>query len=163
MTKQILVDVDGVLNPLSTLGITAAFQKHRFHVQGGYYTVHLNPAHGKWLTDLAQDTDSQLVWCTFWEADAPRLIAPVLNLPEMPVIPMKRYKMSSSIGEDKGFSALSGVPENTKFAYFDDELDISYFFKENKPRSDNGFHIYVDPDFGLQRSDIEQARNWLLS
>jgi len=156
----ILVDVDGVLNPETP---TEDFTKYTLEANGYPYKVWLNPEHGEWLKELAADTNSQLVWCTFWEHNAPVRIAPILNLPEMPFVPMKRYKFSSTLGQDKGFSALSYVPEDTRFAYFDDEYDISEFFNYHWPASENGLHVFVDPDQGLQRFHIQQARNWLLA
>lgn len=153
MTNLILVDVDGVLNPSTP---SSDHEVHHFKVMGCVYKVHLNPAHGQWLTELAVNTDSQLVWCTYWENHAPEFIAPVLGLPEMPVIKMQFYKMGISLGGEKAYSAEQYVGDS-KFAYFDDEWDIGVNLK-----SPNGWHIWVDPDEGLTEKHIELAEDFLL-
>ena len=79
----LLLDVDGVLNPLSVAkpsGFT------RYKLLG--YEVWLSTQHGEWLRTLAQWFD--LVWATTWEYQAPRLIAPRVGLPKMPVIEVDR-------------------------------------------------------------------------
>ena len=70
----LLLDVDGVLNPL---GVREApgFTAHRV----GGMTVLLSPAHGRWLTALADRFD--LVWATSWEQDADLLIADLVGIP----------------------------------------------------------------------------------
>ena len=79
----LLLDVDGVLNPLSVAkpsGFT------RYKLLG--YEVWLSTQHGEWLRTLAKWFD--LVWATTWEYQAPRLIAPRVGLPQMPVIEVDR-------------------------------------------------------------------------
>lgn len=153
MTSLILVDVDGVLNPSTP---SPDYVKHNISVYETTYSVHLNPAHGWWLKDLAAKTDSQLVWCTYWEKNAPKSIAPVLGLPEMPVIPMKLWKMGCSLGAEKAYSAMQYVGIDTKFAYFDDEWDINAFLGKN------GKHIWVDPEYGLTEKHIAAAEEYLM-
>lgn len=80
----LLIDVDGVLNPLAV--------QPRGHVPPGFTAyefdglrVLLSTRHGAWLTGLAGDFD--LVWATSWEEDADRLIAERVGLPRgLPVI-----------------------------------------------------------------------------
>jgi hypothetical protein len=154
MTSLIFVDVDGVLNPVKPSGTHQAFS---FTVTNGTFIVYLDPAQGKWLTDLAAETNSELVWCTYWEHNASKFIAPVLGLPEMPYIPIKLWKMDASLGSHKAHSALDYAGSN-KFAYFDDEYDIGYHLTGS-----NGTHIYVDPEDGLQPHHIAQAKNYLMN
>jgi hypothetical protein len=79
----LLIDVDGVLNPLA---------QAPGHVPAGYVPhdvdglrVLLSTDHGIWLSDLASSYD--LVWATSWEHDADRLIAEAVGLPRgLPVI-----------------------------------------------------------------------------
>jgi hypothetical protein len=79
----LLIDVDGVLNPLGVGPdfVPPGFVAHR--LEG--LRVLLARKHGAWLTALATDFD--LVWATSWEHDADRLIAERVGLPRgMPVI-----------------------------------------------------------------------------
>jgi Swiss Army Knife RNA repair-like protein len=80
----LLLDVDGVLNPLAVQPpghVPAGFGEH--HLDG--LRVLLSPDHGAWLTELAGEFD--LVWATSWEHDADRLIAELIGLPRgLPVI-----------------------------------------------------------------------------
>lgn len=150
----ILVDVDGVLNPDSPSDSHTA---HKLLVRGSQYTVHLNVKHGEWLVQLAEETDSELVWCTYWEKDAPEILAPILSLPVMAFVPIKLWKMGVSLGAEKAHSAKE-YAGNRKFAYFDDEYDIADYLTDT-----NGVHIYVDPDAGLQPYHVAQAKHFLLS
>ena len=75
MTRPLLLlDIDGVLNPLGVRE-AAGFIEH----QVGGMTVLLSPAHGRWLTALAERFD--LVWATSWEQDADLLIADLVGIP----------------------------------------------------------------------------------
>ena len=78
----LLVDVDGVLNPLVRIAVFPRdFAEHR--LEG--FRVLLSARHGVWLNALADRFD--LVWATTWEDDANRLIAPLIGLPtDLPVI-----------------------------------------------------------------------------
>jgi hypothetical protein len=71
----LLIDVDGVLNPFGSGVRPDGFSRHE--LMG--YEVWLSRRHGMWLNQLATWFD--LVWATTWEHDAPRLIAPILELP----------------------------------------------------------------------------------
>ena len=80
----LLIDVDGVLNPLAL--------EPPGHVPPGFVAhdleglrVLLARQHGAWLTDLGADFD--LVWATSWVHDADRLIAELVGVPRgLPVI-----------------------------------------------------------------------------
>lgn len=79
--KYVIVDVDGVLN----------FDDHNaysFDVEASLaagYSLRMNRKHGKWLLDLAEETDSTLIWGTTWMELANLYIGPQIGLPELPV------------------------------------------------------------------------------
>jgi len=69
----LLLDVDGVLNPLSAPR-RGGFR--RYELLG--FDVRLSRAHGRRLNAL--DEWFEIVWATTWQHDAPRLIAPRIGL-----------------------------------------------------------------------------------
>lgn len=76
----LLLDVDGVLNPLGVRD-APGFTAHWLGDPGtgGRVRVLLSPEHGRWLTAL--DDVFDLVWATSWEQDADLLIADLVGLP----------------------------------------------------------------------------------
>lgn len=94
----LLVDVDGVLNPWEAESTPDGFAEYGFFPGE---RVLLSPGHGRLLTELA--ADYELVWATAWEHNANRLICPVLQLPELPVIEFPRS------GRDIFFRKLPSV------------------------------------------------------
>jgi hypothetical protein len=82
----LLIDVDGVLNPLAVGSESVPSGFKAYDLEG--LRVLLTREHGVWLTDLAADFD--LIWATSWEHDADRLLAELVGLPRgMPVITFK--------------------------------------------------------------------------
>ena len=90
----VALDVDGVLNvrgvgwPAHTVAVVEAdLPDHPFRRQhpGGTLelTVHLNPAHGRWIRRL-QAAGAEVVWATTWEATA-NLLAPHLGIGPLPI------------------------------------------------------------------------------
>jgi hypothetical protein len=108
----LLIDVDGVLNPVGTSRAPDGFARHE--LLG--YDVWLSPRHGLWLNELATWFD--LVWATTWEHDAPRLIAPILKLPsDLPVIEFRQ-----SEGETWKLRDVARFAGKRPLAWIDDDL-----------------------------------------
>lgn len=79
----LLLDVDGVLAVKRPTD--QAFQRHSITSSVGHvHEVWLNPSHGAALSAVADIYD--VVWATGWETDAPRALAPLLSIPDFPVI-----------------------------------------------------------------------------
>jgi len=78
----LLLDVDGVLNPFAAPACPPGYTEHDFFP--GEEPVRLCLAHGSWLQELG--TRFQIVWASAWGPDANRLLAPLLQLPDLPVI-----------------------------------------------------------------------------
>ena len=78
----LLVDVDGVLNPFAAPGCPDGYAEYNFFA--GEEPVRVCPEHGRWLQELA--ARFELTWATAWGTEANRLLAPLLRLPELPVI-----------------------------------------------------------------------------
>lgn len=77
----LLLDVDGVLNPFVPPACPPGYTEHGFFP--GEDPVRPWAAHGPWLRNWPR---FQIVWATAWGADANRLLAPLLRLPDLPVI-----------------------------------------------------------------------------
>lgn len=154
----IFLDVDGVLN-ISTP--SPEHLRYDIELPGGTFTVNLNPAHGEQLLQLALDTDSELVWGSYWENNAATYIAPLIGLPWMPVMKIQKWKFSSFGGPDKAYSAKL-YASGRKFVYFDDEYDLGTYlspeFGEN-----SGKHIYVDHVYGLLPRHLQTAKDYLIN
>lgn len=104
MRTAVLVDVDGVLNPLVTCdplqcACHPGWVRKQVLPEGDTYDVMLHPGHGRKLVELAADTGSELVWASYWEAHANTWIAPRVGLPEMPWVPIDAFpELSDWIG-----------------------------------------------------------------
>lgn len=152
----IFVDVDGVLRPFTN---QPGYQRFDFTHEGEQHSIQLNPVHGFWLKILAEQTGARLVWGSMWEHNAAKYIAPLVGLPDMPVMKIHRYKMSSTIDQDKAFSAIN-YAKGEFFVFLDDEFFIQDVLEQEKA---NGVHIYVDPDIGLTTTHVNLAKYCLLS
>ena len=151
----IFLDVDGMFNPI------VPSENHVRHditlPNGSSFTVFLNPKHGEEILKLALDTDAELVWGTMWQEQANEYIGPNVGLPTLPVMRVLTYKMSSTLGLDKAYSAQL-YANGRKFVYLDDEVDIGLHIKDSI-----GKHIWVDPEYGLRPEHIVKAREFLLA
>ena len=113
MKPHLLIDVDGVLNPLSNARLPRGFAK--YELLG--FEVWLNPLHGTWLNGLAVWYD--LVWATTWEHDAPRLIAPRIGLHgQLDVIEFSR----GAAGTTWKLPDIERYVGDAPFAWIDDEI-----------------------------------------
>src|SRR6185437_2838652 len=116
MTKRIYIDVDGVLNAFEP---DDSFKRSKITFNSTAYYVNLNPEHGKWLLDLALETDSELVWGTMWEDLANVHIGPVVGLPYLPVMPVKQLQYETpirSVGQLKAY-AVSRYAKSDTFVF----------------------------------------------
>lgn len=166
MRPLILVDVDGVLNPSFSAKTRRYLEYHEgwktcyANPMGTEFRLFLNPAHGRWLLDLAQETGAELAWGTTWEHYANKHIGPRIGLPGLPVAPMpKAYKTGGLYHKAQGFVPwTAGRP----FCWLDDEPDageVTAKLAGSQPHK----VIYVDEHTGLTQGHISQAREWLLS
>ena len=79
----LFLDVDGVLNPFGPV-CPPGFAEHDLFP--GEEPVRVNPEHGTWITELLAAFD--IVWATFWNGDANRLLVPLLHIDPLPVLTM---------------------------------------------------------------------------
>ncbi|MGW4379510.1 HAD domain-containing protein [Kitasatospora sp. NPDC004531] len=167
MGKPLLyVDVDGVLNPV----FPHPDEDFDSHTLLGY-SVLLSPRHGEWLRELADHYD--LVWATTWEFEANRYIAPLLGLPELPVVKFSGYVPQPGdprVPLMELFSAFKWAPllryaEGRPFAWVDD-LIPSRLVRRSLLRPDR-LLMPIDPAQGLRREHVDRllrrppTQNWL--
>jgi hypothetical protein len=151
----LLIDVDGVLNPLAV--------QPPGHVPPGFTAydmdglrVLLAAHHGMWLSELAVDFD--LVWATSWEHDADRLIAESIGLPRgLPVI-----TFDSPPGD-----WTSKLPDVIRFvadrplAWIDDDLGPEVYSWAGS-RTVSTLLIQPDHRVGLTSAHIDRLRAFAL-
>lgn len=154
-----LLDVDGVLNPVRRAH--RGYRRYRASPQGVTYRLWLNAAHGQLLRRLTADTDTELVWATYWCENANDWIAPRLGLPRLPFVPIPQrpYDSELSLGAWKARHVASWAGERP-FVWFEDEPDVTECLITEEGV---GRHLLVpvDPLVGLTEDHLDQARSWL--
>lgn len=154
MKRRIYIDVDGVLN--FDKKCRGSIDKRVFFTPEESYIVRLNPEHGQWLLELAEETDAELTWATTWMNMANDHIGPAIGLPELPYVDFGLRKFSQSSGSWKANGVIDYC--DGPFFWFDDDWTIpgilSYSLTvPHKVQIVNGYA-------GLTRQDIESAKRW---
>lgn len=116
----LLLDVDGVLALRERAG--GEFALHNVtSAAGSSHDVWLNPTHGIWLRLLHEVFD--VVWTTGWQNDAPRLLEPILSIPEFPVLVFsERPQLGIRLDKLPDVTELVG---DRPVAWLDDDLDTA--------------------------------------
>jgi HAD domain in Swiss Army Knife RNA repair proteins len=147
----LLLDVDGVLNPFAAPACPPGYTEHDLFP--GEEPVRLCAAHGPWLQELA--TRFQIVWATAWGADANQLLAPLLQLPDLPVI---RFPPVPFHPRDK-LPAIIRFARHRPLTWIDDALPPGAHAWAATRRAPT-LLIGIDPAEGLTRPVIEQSLQW---
>lgn len=147
----LLLDVDGVLNPFAALGCPPGYQEYDFFPAED--PVRLCVVHGDWLRELA--SPFRLVWATAWMAEANRLIAPRLGMPELPFITFPPIAFQPL---DKLPAVISFVGQSP-LVWIDDALEPQMHDWAAR-RLAPTLLIDADPAVGLTRQMIDQCLGW---
>lgn len=155
----LLLDVDGVLNPLGRR--ERGFRRYDVTVEDVVYTVFLNRRHGAALLALAEETGAELAWATTWEHLANQWIGPRVGLPRLPVV-----ELGGDVFASRGVMFktphVAAFVKNRPFVWFDDAvgpLDVSYL--REHPDVGEFLLVGIDRDLGLADEHLDQARQWL--
>ena len=155
-TPLVLVDVDGVLNPLQR---SPGYQRYRATPNGITYRLLLNPRHGPMLTGLAEATGAELVWASYWTDSANDWIGPRVGLPPLRSIPIPPRDPKFTYGGWKALHVAEWIGRRP-FVWLEDELDVPDALAGG-PRLGPHLIVSVDPQKGLTDDHVEQARGWL--
>ncbi|MEW9553994.1 HAD domain-containing protein [Nonomuraea sp. NPDC050783] len=161
MKPLLLLDVDGVLNPMGRP--TAGYRRYRCTIGRETYVVHLNPRHGPLLLDLAVSTGAELVWATTWEHHANEWIAPRIGLPSLPVIPVNAG--AAPVGEHGEMfktPKVAAYAGRRPFVWFDDQVwaEDEEYLRVHQGLGDF-LLVHVDPAHGLTSRHLGMAHEWL--
>ncbi|GIG01007.1 HAD domain-containing protein [Catellatospora citrea] len=169
MTRPLLfLDVDGPLNPYAAKPERRpdGYRTYRMALtsEWGYNVygrrkplrVWLRPEHGPDLLALPYT----LVWATTWTAEANEWIAPVLGLPELPVVDWPRSREAGRDGVHWKTRRLVEWADGRDFAWVDDEVtdaDVAWIAAFHPGRA----LVYrVDPRHGLRTADFAALLSW---
>lgn len=147
----LLLDVDGVLNPFASDVCPATYQEYPFFPDEE--PVRLCPAHGDWLRELA--SRFEIVWATGWGDEANRLIAPVLQLPQLPVVPFPPIPF-----EPREKVPVIAVYVGSRPAVWIDDAFTPDGYAWASTRESPTLLIDVDPAEGLTRAAVDQSLHW---
>jgi hypothetical protein len=161
----ILLDVDGPLNPFAAPACARppGFVEHAIRLsrwdRRKVLRLWLNPTHGPDLCALAERADAQLAWATTWEHRANTVIAPVIGLPNLPVIDV------GGAGESWKFPAVARYAGDRPLVWLDDDFDLfpaarDHFLAGRRAPTEL---LRVDPRLGLSGEDLHAVELWLLS
>ncbi|RFU37514.1 hypothetical protein DZF91_32520 [Actinomadura logoneensis] len=155
-----LVDIDGVLNPLRRPH--RRFRRHRVAPDGHALNVWLDVRHGRMLRDLAADTGAELVWATYWRDEANVWIGPRLGLPELPFVPVPPFPGIEEGGTFGSWKArhVAAWTRDRPFVWFEDEPDAAASLAA-EPGVGDHLLVGVDPVRGLTEAHIASAATWL--
>ena len=146
----LFLDVDGVLNPFGP-ACPAGFAEHDLFP--GEEPVRVNPEHGAWITDLLAAFD--IIWATFWNEDANRLLAPLLHISRLPVLTMPTAPSRPGAKVPLIASRAGSRPT----AWIDDaHTPEAWAWSEGRQAPTR--LITTEPAFGLTRARVRQALEW---
>jgi hypothetical protein len=182
MTRGLLLlDVDGPLNPYRSW-LARGYTTYRESPDGRWgpstwlgrgHRVRLHPAHGALLTELARETDLELVWATAWEHSANERVAPAIGLDPLPVIEFPdtdveydvRGYLNWRVGGGWKWPAVTAYANGRPLAWLDDEHSEDEFataraaFERDRAGRPT-LLCHVDPRHGLRSGHLARIRRW---
>ncbi|WP_329491713.1 HAD domain-containing protein [Kitasatospora sp. NBC_01246] len=164
----LFLDVDGPLIPFGATAQELPDGYPTFRTATGLRVADANPllaridpAHGRRLAALP----CELVWATTWMAEANEYVAPLIGLPELPVVtwpePTGQDEQDELDGLHWKTRALLDWAAGRPFAWVDDEItDIDRAWM-SAHHGDRALLHRVDPRWGLADADYAALDHWL--
>jgi hypothetical protein len=156
----LLLDVDGVLNPdfssreRSRAVYHDGWVQRKAWVNGTQYRVCVNPVHGTWLRELADDTGIELAWGSTWQEHANRCISPLAGLPRLPFV--------TGCVPGRKARAVVNWAAGRPFSWLDDDRDELLTANAITGTSGQEFlPVFVDERRGLTEAHLDSVRDWL--
>jgi hypothetical protein len=164
----LFLDVDGTLLPVGDVPRPSTLEEWDALWQNASnpYLARIVPAHGPRL--LAMPCD--LMWATAWMADANDVIAPLLGLPELPVVDLGELPgLDDPVHSEHDETAdlhwktrtLVELAAGRAFVWVDDELtevDRAWVAAHHPGRA---LLHRVDSEYGLTEADLATVEQWL--
>jgi hypothetical protein len=149
----LFMGIDGVLNPVLPAPGFTAYDLLDF-------TVLLSVDHADWLRELSGPYE--LVWATTWEHQANTHIAPLLELPRLPVVEFTGYRARPDDPRLPGPESFQGrkwapllrYAASRPFAWVDDAIPAGLVSRSRLRR--DRLLLPVDPARGMNRTHVDR-------
>jgi hypothetical protein len=155
----VLLDVDGVLSPVAS---QPGYRRRWVFPNGVPHRMRLNRRHGPMLVKLAEVTGAELVWATYWRARANTWIGPMIGLPSLRFVPIPTRMRLGAMPAPGPWKAhhVAAWAGRVPFVWLEDDVHVDRCLAQE---SDLGQYLVVrvDPDLGLTRHHVAEARAWL--
>lgn len=158
----LLLDVDGVLNVFNGSQNQRLYEHHGIEVGGVRYKVKMRRDLKDWIFELTEFFVP--VWCTMWNEDANTFLAPLLEIPDLPVVPCSYNYFMEDVGPDvhpKVCSIMAHVPDDRALAWVDDEItrhDEAWGFLRDLKTPTR--LLKTDERQGLRRDQMDKLIAW---
>ncbi|MFY1654629.1 HAD domain-containing protein [Solwaraspora sp. WMMB762] len=156
----VFLDVDGVLIPFAARATGRSPSPHVAadgEAIGNPLLERLDPEDGRRLLAL----DCQLVWATTWMAEANDVVAPLLGLPELPVVTWPDSDDEPLRGVHWKTAFLIRWAAGRTFVWLDDEISDRDRHWVSAHHPGEALLHRVDPHLGLTDADFSTVRQWL--
>lgn len=155
----LFLDVDGTLLPSAGVSLPSTPDGwDNWQDMSNPQLAKLVPAYGPRLLALRCD----VMWATAWMQDANEVIAPLLGLPELPVVDLPAAPMADQPGVlHWKTQALVETAAGRSFIWIDDEIsDLDRAWVSAHHCGPNLLHR-VDSEVGLTEADFVVLSDWL--
>jgi hypothetical protein len=153
LRPMLLVDFDGVLNPFAAAECPPGFTEYGLDEFPGDDPVRLNPAHARWLRDLAPLYE--MAWASACPEDLNLYCGRLIQLSPMRRVPMPVPPFDPDVKVD----AIDAFVGQRAVAWLDDAFG-TVARDWARGRGAPTLLVHVDPETGLTREVIDVLAAW---